>query len=121
MDKEIDKENEALKLLQNHYDREHQNNKAKIRYGIFVLIFVPIAFLILMFLVPDSSKIIFLVLWIVSLFAISAYLIAAEYADYNMWKEMKDVLDLDENECLIDDPAILLKAKELIEQKSTKD
>ena len=74
---------------------------------------VPITFLILMFLV-DSSKIVFLVLWIVSLFIISVYLISVEYKDYMMWKDLKDVLDIDDDEKhLVDRPKIVSIAKEV--------
>ena len=42
-------------------------------------------------IVPDSSKIIFLVLWIVSLFAIAVYLIGVEYVDYKLQEKMNEI------------------------------
>lgn len=42
-------------------------------------------------IVPDSSKIIFLVLWIVSLFAIAVYLIGVEYVDYKLQEKLNDI------------------------------
>ncbi len=103
---------EAFEIVKKHYQKEHEQNKARVKYGIFVFLLVPITFLILMFLV-DSSKIVFLVLWIVSLFAISVYLIAVEYKDYMMRKDLKDVLDLDDDNSLVDDPKIVNIAKEV--------
>ncbi len=109
----MDDKDKAFELIRNHYKKEHAGNKARVKYGIFVLWLVPITFLILMFLV-DSSKIVFLVLWIVSLFIISVYLISVEYKDYMMWKDLKDVLDIDDDEAhLVDRPKIVSIAKEV--------
>ena len=46
-------------------------------------------------IVPDSSKIIFLVLWIVSLFAIAVYLIGVEYVDYKLQEKMNEISGCD--------------------------
>ena len=47
-------------------------------------------FLALLF-ITDSSKPIFLVLWIVSLFVLAVYLIMVEYADYNLQEKMNEI------------------------------
>lgn len=39
----------------------------------------------------DSSKVVFLVLWIVSLFTISAYLIYVEYMDYTLQERLTEL------------------------------
>lgn len=63
-------------------DREfHAANEKRIRAGIQCLIWVPMIFLLLLFL-TESTKVIFLVLWIISLFLISVYLIYVEYMDF---------------------------------------
>ena len=54
------------------------------------MIIIPMFFMILMFAM-NSSKIIYLVLWIVSLFALCVYLIAVEYMDYNLKEHIKDI------------------------------
>ena len=46
-------------------------------------------FLFLLF-VTESSKVIFLILWIVSLFVIASYLIVVEYMDYNLQEKIKE-------------------------------
>lgn len=48
-----------------------------VRWGFLAIVLIPIVFLILMFSL--ESKIIFLVLWIVSILAIAAFLICVEY------------------------------------------
>ena len=54
------------------------------------LLLVPLAFLVLLFL-SDGSRVIFLLLWIVSMFGIAAYLIAVEYIDYEMQNKVKQI------------------------------
>ena len=54
------------------------------------LLLVPLAFLVLLFL-SDGSRVIFLLLWIVSMFGIAAYLIAVEYVDYEMQNKVKKI------------------------------
>ena len=39
----------------------------------------------------NSSKIVYLVFWIISLFALCTYLIAVEYMDYNLQERMKEL------------------------------
>ena len=48
-----------------------------IRFGFLGMIIIPLIFLILMFSL--ESKLVFLVLWIVSLIALALYLICVEY------------------------------------------
>ena len=51
-------------------------------------------FLALMF-ITDSNKVIWLILWIVSLFAISSYLIVVEYGDYNLQHRINSITGSD--------------------------
>ena len=72
------------------YERQqHESNQKKIKVGIRLLWIIPLIFLALLF-ITDSSKPIFLVLWIVSLFMIAVYLIMVEYADYNLQEKMNE-------------------------------
>lgn len=50
----------------------------------------PLVFLALLFL-TGSNKVIFLILWIVSLFALSIYLIVVEYMDYNLQEKIMEL------------------------------
>ena len=56
------------------------------------MIVIPLIFLMLMFTM-NSSKIVYLVFWIISLFTLCTYLIAVEYMDYNLQERMKEGLD----------------------------
>ena len=88
--------NSSIEMIRLYYEKEHKRNKDRIKYGIIAMLIIPIIFLILLFVV-NSSKVIFLVMWIASLFIISGYLIAIEYKDYNMT----------ENDALIDTTKVI--------------
>lgn len=69
----------------------HEQNQKRIKIGLRCIYIIPLFFLVLLMIVPDSSKIIFLVLWIVSLFAIAVYLIGVEYVDYKLQEKMNEI------------------------------
>lgn len=69
----------------------HEQNQRRIKIGLRCIYIIPLFFLVLLMIVPDSSKIIFLVLWIVSLFAIAVYLIGVEYVDYKLQEKMNEI------------------------------
>ena len=87
----IDTAAKSVDMIKDYYYREHKRNKDRI----------PIIFLTLLFVV-NSSKVIFLVMWIASLFIISGYLIAIEYKDYNMTENLKDIVGNEYDDSLID-------------------
>ena len=68
----------------------HNGNQRRIRKGMLSLLLVPLVFLVLLFL-SEGSRVIFLLLWIVSMFGIAAYLIAVEYVDYEMQNKVKKI------------------------------
>ena len=69
----------------------HEQNQKRIKIGLRCIYIIPLFFLVLLMIVPDSSKIIFLVLWIVSLFVIAVYLIGVEYVDYKLQEKMNEI------------------------------
>ena len=68
----------------------HSGNQRRIRKGMLSLLLVPLVFLVLLFL-SEGSRVIFLLLWIMSMFGIAAYLIAVEYIDYEMQNKVKRI------------------------------
>ena len=68
----------------------HKQNQRRIKVGLRCIYIVPAIFLCLLFL-TGSSKVIFLVLWIASLFAIAIYLIAVEYLDYMLQEKINEI------------------------------
>ena len=58
-----------------------------IRYGFLAILIIPLIFLILMFSL--ESKIVYLILWIVSLIALVLYLICVEYIHDKIQRQME--------------------------------
>ena len=81
---------ESYRRIMEYQNEEHLRNQKKIRWGIRCVILIPMIFLMLMFSM-DSSKVVFLVLWIVSLFTISAYLFYVEYMDYTLQERLTEL------------------------------
>jgi len=79
-DRDYKTDYEKLAALQKDLHRQNQKN---IQNGIKCIIFIPLLFLALVFL-THSGRVIFLMLWIVSMFFISAYLIYIEYIDFQV-------------------------------------
>ena len=74
--------------------RLHAQNLKRIHIGLLCVLIIPMIFLSLMF-ITDSNKVIWLILWIVSLFAISSYLIVVEYGDYNLQHRINSITGSD--------------------------
>ena len=54
------------------------------------LVVVTLGLMLLMFLAEDN-KVFTLILWILSMFALAAYLIGVEYMDYELQKKLRDI------------------------------
>ena len=67
----------------------HLANQKRIQVGLKVNILLPLVFLVLSFAV-SSAKLVFLILWIISLFGIAGYLIYVEYSDYKMMQQLEE-------------------------------
>ena len=63
----------------------HQSNKRRIRRGLWGLLVMPLVMAVLLWL-TDSSRIVFLLIWVLGMFVLSAYLITVEYLD-SSWKK----------------------------------
>lgn len=73
-------------------EQMHIENQKRIKSGIQCLIWIPMIFLVLLFL-TESEKVIFLVLWVVSLFIIASYLIYIEYIDFQAQERLHRYID----------------------------
>ena len=73
----------------------HRANQRRIRSGLRALLAVTVGLMLLMFL-ADGNKVFTLMLWILSMFAVAAYLIAVEYMDYELQKKLRDIAQLQE-------------------------
>ena len=73
----------------------HRNNRRRIRVGMRMLLAVTLGLMLLMFL-AGGNKVFTLMLWILSMFAVAAYLIAVEYADYELQKKLEYVTQMEQ-------------------------
>ena len=105
-------EKDIMEKVLEFRDNAHADNVRKIKAGIKCIFTVPACFLILLFF-TGSSKIIFLVLWIASLFIIAAYLIHVEYSDYKIQEMVNSLQDSEASiDSLIDIDSIYTKVTE---------
>ena len=72
----------------------HKNNQRRIRNGMRMLLVVTVGLMLLMFL-AQGNKVFTLMLWIFSMFAVAAYLIAVEYADYELQKKLEQITQME--------------------------
>ena len=71
-------------ILLDYEQKIHLKNQKRIRIGLKCLILA-------MLFWTGSSKTIFLVLWIVSLFILAAYLVFVEYSDYKLQEKLNEL------------------------------
>ena len=88
-------EDDVKSRLVAYYAAIHEKNRKRIKTGMICMFVIPVVFLILLFTM-QSSKIVYLVLWIASLFIRCGYLIAVEYSDYSL-QEKLEALGVDEH------------------------
>lgn len=99
MSKHENEKSVYIKLLKSYASfRKNYNNLVK--GGFLAIVIIPIVFLLLMFSL--DAKIIFLILWIVSIIVCAVFIIVIEYTDYH-YKKMLDIpTDVNVNEYLKD-------------------
>lgn len=85
-----DKQSESYEKIIEYEKAIHEKNQKRIKIGIYLVVIIPLIFLFVMFKL-ESSKVVFLVLWIASLFGISIYLIGVEYMDYQLQRKLSEL------------------------------
>lgn len=94
----MSKEREYQELydrLRDEVSTLHENNRRRIRIGMRMLLAVTLGLMLLMFL-AEGNKVFTLMLWILSMFAVAAYLIAVEYADYELQKKLENITQMEQ-------------------------
>lgn len=113
-----DKYRKAYNMVIEYEKEAHRKNQKRIAVGLKLIIIIPLIFLALLFF-TGSSKVIFLILWIVSLFVLAAYLITVEYMDYNLMERMAKLRGQDEdmeNYDLIGNDAIENRIRDVLDK-----
>ena len=65
-------------------------NQVRIHKGLWTLIISTVLFLTIMF-ITNGEKVIFLLMWIATMFAVAAYLIAVEYLNYELKRKVEEI------------------------------
>ena len=73
----------------------HQSNRRRIRSGMRMLVVVTVGLMLLMFL-AEGNKVFTLMLWIAAMFGVASYLIAVEYADYELQKKVEEITQMEQ-------------------------
>ena len=113
-----DKYRKAYNMVIEYEKEAHRKNQKRIAVGLKLIIIITLIFLALLFF-TGSSKVIFLILWIVSLFILAAYLITVEYMDYNLMERMAKLRGQDddmENYDLIGNDAIENRIRDVLDK-----
>ena len=96
----------------------HENNRKRIKAGlIFLAVFTVLMILIRM--ITDSDRVVFMILWVIGMFAASIYLISVEYIDDSIRKTLEDVSEreADFGELLPDSAAVRERVHSRIHEK----
>jgi hypothetical protein len=93
MDDRQDSRYEELyqQLLERGLDM-HVHNKRRIGNGMILLLLLPVILGVILW-VTGSDKIVFLIIWVLCMFALSIYLITIEYIDDSVEKTLEEVTD----------------------------
>ncbi len=70
----------------------HERNKKRIKHGLIGMALLPVILGMVRWL-TDSDKVLFLMIWILCLFALSAYLIGVEYLDHSIRKKLDEMTE----------------------------
>lgn len=91
MDDRQDSRYEELyqQLLERGLDM-HMHNKRRTRNGMILLLLLPVILGVMLW-VTGSDKIVFLIIWVLCMFALSIYLITIEYIDDAVEKTLEEV------------------------------
>lgn len=81
---------DVLNQIKDFSEKLHMRNRKRIKNGLICILVIPLIFLIVLF-AADSSKVVYLLLWVISLFIIAAYLITVAYIDYTMQEKLKNL------------------------------
>lgn len=84
---ELEKVKGEIKLFS---EEIHVRNQRRIKNGLICIAIVPLFFLFLMFIM-DTAKVVYLLLWVISLFAICTYLLVVAYIDDRLQTKMKEL------------------------------
>ena len=91
----MDRKDDLYNRLSSFAHEQHEKNRKRIKVSGIVLLLLPVA-LELIRLLTGSDKTVFLIIWILCMFVISAYLVSVEYFDYRLQNSIGNTDDTEE-------------------------
>lgn len=70
----------------------HRSNRKRIRVGLIFLAVFTVAMIFIRWM-TDSDRVVFMVIWVVGMFAASIYLVSVEYIDDSLRKTLEEVTE----------------------------
>lgn len=83
---------ELYKRLRERGETLHRNNKKRIRIGLIVLALLPVILIFIRW-ATDSDRVVFLIIWVLCMFAACIYLISIEFIDDQLQKTLAEVTE----------------------------
>lgn len=77
------------KLLM-YAEKVHQANKRRIKHGLISLVIIPLVLTVIL-LLTDSSRIVFLMIWIACMFVVAAFLLYVAYSDWTLQTTLNEL------------------------------
>jgi len=93
----LDQYEKLYRELIQQQEEIHRQNQKHIKNGLKYIVFIPLVFLALAFF-TESGKVVYLTLWIVSMFLLSAYLIYIEYLDFQVQERIARISENENSE-----------------------
>jgi len=91
----MDQQDNRYNNLRAYAQELHEKNKKRVRVSGIVLILLPVVLGLIRWL-TDSEKILFLIVWVLCMFAVSAYLVSVEYLDHVLQKKLNELMGREE-------------------------
>lgn len=70
----------------------HRSNQKRIRVGLIFLAVFTVAMIFIRWM-TDSDRVVFMVIWVIGMFAASIYLVSVEYIDDSLRKTLEEVTE----------------------------
>ena len=100
-------QNNRYRDLSSYAHELHEKNKKRVKVSGIVLILLPVVLGLIRWL-TDSDKIVFLIVWVLCMFAVSAYLVSVEYLDHVLQRKLRGLEGSDEEfDSLLDEKDFL--------------
>ena len=92
MDKQDRHYEELYNRLLERGETMHRNNKKRIRIGLVILALLPVILIFIRW-ATDSDRIVFLIIWVLCMFAACIYLVSIEFIDDRLQKTLEEVTE----------------------------